>query len=212
MSQQLAGTLKAIADHFDMSVTWLKRYAKEDTLLGFDEGNEQGISYGNEGRILYALTRVLKPERILEIGTYQGGSAAHLAAACKENGSGHVTTVDIAPNGGAGIPNDLREYITVQWMDANFYIPQVQEPFDFIFDDGNHSEFQVHVIYQNLRRILKVGGYILSHDVTTGMAQYIREGMRKGGVNLNQVKIYVTDPSPCGLSMYKFTGENYEPL
>src|SRR3990167_5457711 len=124
MSQQLAGTLKAIADHFDMSVTWLKRYAKEDTLLGFDEGNEQGISYGNEGRILYALTRVLKPERILEIGTYQGGSAAHLAAACKENGSGHVTTVYIAPNGGAGIPNDLREYITVQWMDANFYIQQ----------------------------------------------------------------------------------------
>src|SRR5207237_7710562 len=47
-------------------------------------------------RIIYDHVRETRPDQVLELGTSFGVSAAYVAAALDENGSGHITTVDHA--------------------------------------------------------------------------------------------------------------------
>lgn len=44
--------------------------------------------------ILYGLIRSLKPQTVVEVGTYRGFSASWMAQALKENGSGHLYCID----------------------------------------------------------------------------------------------------------------------
>jgi predicted O-methyltransferase YrrM len=46
------------------------------------------------GRLFYILVRTHKPSRIVEFGTSFGLSAIHLAAALRDNGSGHLITTE----------------------------------------------------------------------------------------------------------------------
>lgn len=200
--------LQQIADDFGLDASALIRYAKEDKRKGNHEGNPHGTSYGIEGQLLYALVRELKPKRILEIGTYQGGGTSHLAAACKANGVGEVVTVDIWEGAGQHVEKEVLDIVTIVHSNIDYYLPLINEPFDFIFEDGEHAEGQVHNIYKYLPKILNPGGYILSHDIAMdGVGDYIRNGIQKGGISLEQIKVYITHPSPCGLSMYRFRVE-----
>lgn len=201
---KLNKNLKQIADDFGLDGRALVRYAKEDTRKGNAEGNRYGTSYGIEGKMLYALVRELKPLRILEIGTYHGGGANHMAAACLKNGVGEVVTVDINPSAGQHIEKKLSELVTVVHKNIDYYLPTITEPFDFIFEDAEHAEGQVHNIYNHLPAILNHGGYILSHDIAMdGVGDFIRNGMKKGGVELKDVHTYITPPSPCGMGIYR---------
>ncbi|WP_213807389.1 class I SAM-dependent methyltransferase [Granulicella sp. dw_53] len=55
-----------------------------------------GLNFGTEdfSQLLYALVRMHKPECVVELGTGLGVSALWMALAAKENGVGHVWTVD----------------------------------------------------------------------------------------------------------------------
>ena len=46
------------------------------------------------GELLWGLVRYLKPEIIVETGTYRGFAASCMALACRENARGHVWTID----------------------------------------------------------------------------------------------------------------------
>lgn len=46
------------------------------------------------GRLFYLLVRTYKPSRIVEFGSSFGLSAIHLAAALRDNGSGHLITTE----------------------------------------------------------------------------------------------------------------------
>lgn len=196
--------LKQIASDYGLDGAAMVRYAKEDTRKGNAEGNKYGTSFGIEGKLLYALVRELKPARILEIGTYHGGGANHLAAACRKNGMGQVVTVDIWPGAGQHIEEENRKFVTVIHENIDFYLPKITPRFDFIFEDAEHAEGQVHNIYAALPQILNRGGFILSHDISMdGVGDFIRNGMKKGGVDLADVNVYVTPPSPCGIGVYQ---------
>ena len=203
--------LRKIARWYGIAEGELIHYAAEDTLLGGKEGNPVGTSYAVDGHLLYALVRYCKPERILEIGTDHGGSAKHMAAACQRNGKGHVTTVDNNPASGDGLTEGDREWITQEIADAALWIPRYEgPPFDFIFEDGSHSEFLCHLVYFNLPRILRVGGFILSHDVAVGVRRAVLAGIKKGGVDMEHLHFITPDPSPLGFSIYQYTQEAYE--
>jgi predicted O-methyltransferase YrrM len=200
-----------IESWYGLDAKRLAGYASEDLLLGGVEGNPFGTSYAVDGNLLYALVRELKPKRILEIGTDHGGSALHMASACKRNQQGHIWTVDINPDSGDGLINDDARWITQIIADASPWVADYDgEPFDFIFEDGAHSEYQVHVVYENLPRILKPGGFILSHDVSTGVGEAVLNGIRKGGADMDHVHIVTPDPSPLGFSIYRYDTETYE--
>lgn len=50
-------------------------------------------NYGHP-KVLYGLIRSMKPQVIVEIGTYRGYSSAWMAKALQENNTGHIYTVD----------------------------------------------------------------------------------------------------------------------
>lgn len=197
-------TLKAIAADFNLDSTALIRYAREDTIRGQDKGNLDGTAFTNDGKLLYALVRLLKPQHILEIGTYRGGSVNHLAAAVIKNGGGHIVTVDIWQRGGEAILDEYQDIVAVVHENSDFFLERFAAPaFDFIFEDGPHSEHSVHNIYQSLPRVLEDGSFILSHDTDTGMREYINNGMRKGGADMDAVRFYSVG-LPVGMSVYRF--------
>jgi len=67
-------------------------------LWAYAEGG--GDSEVEMGELLYGLIRMLKPDLVVETGTYKGGATRYMARACKENDSGHVVTCETHyPNG-----------------------------------------------------------------------------------------------------------------
>lgn len=198
----LVVSLTKLAGDYTLDSEALAKYAAEYTVKGNDQGNPYGTSFTVEGQFLYALARTVKPRRILEIGTYHGGGASLLAAACEANGGGEVVTVDIWNEAGQHIPEPLQRRVTVIHEDANTWILKDIGIFDFIFEDGNHSENQVHTIWQEHPRILAPGGWLITHDIATGMMHYILRGIEKGGVKRSEIRTYITPPSPCGIGIW----------
>lgn len=216
-NEGLQQAFETVGNLFGLDSAKMIRYAKRDKFSGNDEGNDYGISFGVEGRFLYGLLRELKPARVLEIGTHHGGSASHLALACKHNRRGHVWTFDISEHAGKHFEGEVVDLITYGWANAETKLREKidggMEPFDFIFEDGGHSEHQVHTIYNMLPSLLKPGCFIISHDIAMeGVGQYILNGMKKAGVRLDDVKVILVPPSPCGLGIYQFDPDNWNPI
>jgi predicted O-methyltransferase YrrM len=193
----LSDALEAIAGQVELSGDQLRLFAR------MDKQPRGSMDYREECVVLYALVRALRPARALEMGTHMGGSATHIAQALADNRKGHLTCVDINPLAGRDIPDNLRSYVTVTIADIDAYIRRDDVGgFDFIFEDGAHSEFQVHTIYERLDKLLAPGGVIVSHDAAVeGVRDFIAAGIRKGiGV---EAPVYTVDPSPLGFTVYR---------
>ena len=124
------------------------------------------------GEFLHGLVRVVKPERILETGTRYGHAAAYLALGLRENGGGHLTTIEINPaytQMAAELMGRIGcgAYVTCVCGDATQYTPS--EPQDMIFLD---SEIQMRFgDWVRLWPWLKEGGYLICHDLHRQMNQ-----------------------------------------
>ncbi len=115
-----------------------------------------------QGATLRSLTRIIKPMRAVEIGTFTGYSALTIAAAMPDNSI--LYTIDI---------NDETAYIAEEAFAASKYgerieqrigsaldvIPALGGVFDMVFMDGNKREY---VEYYNM---LMDGGYLASGSV-----------------------------------------------
>lgn len=121
-------------------------------------------------RFLYELSKPEgegHPRFAVEIGTYTGGSAAHMAAlGCR------VLTIDSNPNAARlaarfGMPN--LEAVT---SDSMAFIGDLASypPIDILFIDGNHTFNQAYGEYEGYRRRVRDGGVILFDDLALPMA------------------------------------------
>jgi predicted O-methyltransferase YrrM len=107
-----------------MDTQWLDTYEEETAI---------GPVQRDEALLLYAITRVIRPRRVLEFGTYRG----HSAKAFLEGGAEHVTTVDINPWIDPALGLDKygnRLSMTICSMD-DF---ESKLPYDLIFFDASH--------------------------------------------------------------------------
>ncbi len=118
-----------------------------------------------QGRILKMLVRMIRPENILEVGTFTGYSAICMAEGLGENGK--VWTFDI---------NDEMEDFTRSWIegspvaekinfiigDANTEAPKLGVVFDLIFLDGDKRTYVE--TYEHLLPLLRKGGFILADN------------------------------------------------
>jgi len=96
---------------------------------------------------LYVATRVLKPEVVVEIGSYHGGTAETFARALVANRSGQIHTV--APHEGAMVraniaawPEAMRERVVFHEMNsAEFFagLGQSGQTAQIFLIDGNHD-------------------------------------------------------------------------
>lgn len=131
-----------------------------------------------------AMVRILKPDRILEIGTFEGNTTVNLAA----NGpaSARVFTLDLPPDWGRRyalnvpdihfnaatgnhtgrqfIDSPHADRITQLWGDSAEFDWDAHGPFDFILIDGCHTYEYAVSDTRNALRVLRPGGAIVWHD------------------------------------------------
>lgn len=119
-----------------------------------------------QGRVLSMLSKLIRPEHILEIGTYTGYATLCLCEGMQKNGS--VDTIDINEEL-AFIQKkyfDLspwKDQITQHIGDAMEIIPSLDKKYDLVFIDADKENYLNY--YDMIVPKMKVGGIILSDNV-----------------------------------------------
>ncbi len=114
-----------------------------------------------QGRLLVMLTRLVKPRRVLELGTFSGYSALCFAEGMASDG--HVDTVEVEH------AEELEELfsdksVTLHTGDAEELLPSLLEAneYDLVFIDANKRRYVQY--YQIIRPYLKSGAVILADN------------------------------------------------
>ena len=119
-----------------------------------------------QGRVLSMFSKMIRPERILEIGTYTGYSALCLAEGLTPNGK--LVTIDINEELAARVRGYFAESSYAKQIDyligdAMELIPALNEKWDIVFIDADKDNYINY--YQLVFPMVKVGGYIIADNV-----------------------------------------------
>lgn len=139
-----------------------------------DEG--KGYRMWNDGSVevevgtfLYGLVQLLKPNLVLETGTYKGGAASYIAESLKDNGYGKLDTVEFdfthvqeARNriGRLGLDN----FVNFVQLESLKFEPRIEpEQYDLMWLD-TEMNLRFHELVKFFK-YLKPGGYAFIHDM-----------------------------------------------
>ena len=119
-----------------------------------------------QGRILSMISCMIKPEVILEIGTYTGYSALCLAEGLQPNGK--LITLDINEELEVRVRNYFKEsafngHIDYRIGNALEIIPSLTTDFDLVFIDADKENYARY--YDLVINRVPLGGYILADNV-----------------------------------------------
>ena len=152
-----------------------------------DEIVKWAMNFGTKGKFRVKTTQIpseiaglatevakLQPKVVVEIGTYEGGTALIWAQLASER----VITCDLAPAGPRGEliqafpPPDSNCRVSVMTGDSHApaFVERVERELagktvDFLFIDGDHREAGVEADYRNYRHLVRPGGLIAFHDI-----------------------------------------------
>jgi predicted O-methyltransferase YrrM len=148
--------------------------------------NEES-GHSNQVDLLYvaAMAKARGAVNIFEIGTYQGRTTYHLAAASP---NARVTTLNLPPEKDPSVAaflgivykgTDKENQITQLFADSQEFDPNPYTgQMDYIFVDGDHSYELVKNDTEKALVMLKPGGMIVWHDYAAkspGVVRYIKE-------------------------------------
>lgn len=124
------------------------------------------ISGHLQGRVLSMLMKMIRPEYILEIGTYTGYSALCLAEGLSSDGK--LVTIDKNEEleervNGYFNGSIFSEQIDFRLGNAMEIVPTLDYPWDVVFLDADKYNYQNY--YNLVIDQLKPGGYILADNV-----------------------------------------------
>jgi len=199
----------SIGTTFGLNEQQLIAYAHQDDVGGWDKDAGRwpvGSIWSVEGKAIYALVRMLQPDIAVEVGTYHGCSAEHIAAALRDNGKGKVYCVDNAAWGvapGHMIADWALAYIEFvnadagDWFDDN---PDIAAGVGFVFEDGDHSPELCERVWGGATQHIQAGGMIVGHDA---MHFLVGDDVRKGIIasGVPNPHFYLIEPSDCGLAV-----------
>jgi caffeoyl-CoA O-methyltransferase len=119
-----------------------------------------------QGRVLSMLSKMIRPKRILEIGTYTGYSALCLTEGLADDGL--LITIDINDElqwiqDKYFLMSPLGKKIERHFGNALTLIPELKEDFDIVFMDADKENY-IHYYHLLIDR-LKSGAYILIDNV-----------------------------------------------
>jgi predicted O-methyltransferase YrrM len=119
-----------------------------------------------QGKLLEMISKMIRPSRILEIGTYTGYSAICLARGMTEGGMLH--TIEINDELKDFIEHYLErsgmnDRITLHIGDALHTMENIREDFDLIYIDGDKREYPGYLKIS--RKKLRKGGFLLADNV-----------------------------------------------
>lgn len=142
----------------------------------------RGKDHPRYGRFVYSFAKVHKPELVVEVGSYAGGTAVGWARAMKENGRGRIICVDMDVYSRGTFPELTaknihatgfsEERLELLGGNSRELIPRLSEKYtgqvDIYLVDGDHTYEGALADLENGRRMMRRGGYILVHDVDPG--------------------------------------------
>lgn len=162
----LYDALATIGQRLNIDAHHLWEYAQEDAIGGRDTGNWQPMSlHADEGRVLYALVRALRPRACLEIGVADGCSATHILTALHRNQHGELYSYDIDPACGGGVPVHLRGRWHLNIVDDALTVPSFPAA-QFVFEDGPHTYDWTAAMYRRIDREIRPR-VLVTHDYYT---------------------------------------------
>lgn len=143
---------------------------------GYSAFNDAGIEI-ETGEFLYALTRLLKPQAVLETGTHQGIGASYMGQALKDNGFGKLTTVEfLQPHYDVAVERmkklELTDFVECVKADAASLYPPAEGAvpiYDLILLDTEPQTRFMELI--EFERVLLPGGFVFIHDLHRHMGQ-----------------------------------------
>lgn len=135
----------------------LREYAKENHIY---------IVKPQVERLLSVILSILKPEKILEVGTAIGYSSMLMLKYAGENS--HVTTIErdeeVLLMAKANIKlRGLDDKIRCIFGDATEVLESITGEYDFIFIDAAKGQYRDH--FEKSLKLIKSGGVILTDDV-----------------------------------------------
>lgn len=128
--------------------------------------NPRMLSGHLQGRFLSMISRMIRPERILEIGTYTGYSALCLCEGLQEGGK--LITIDINEE----LETMTRTYFLDSGFAANIdyrignaleIIPSLHETFDIVFIDADKVNYISY--FKLCLEKVRTGGFIIADNV-----------------------------------------------
>ncbi len=119
-----------------------------------------------QGRVLSLLSKMIRPKRILEIGTFTGYSAICLAEGLESDG--RLITIDINEEFKDIIERYLqqspnRDQIDLKIGNALDIIPELNENFDLVFIDADKENYMNY--YELVIDKLNPGGFVIADNV-----------------------------------------------
>jgi predicted O-methyltransferase YrrM len=119
-----------------------------------------------QGRFLSMISHMVKPDYILEIGTYTGYSALCLAEGLKENGK--IITIDINEEIEKFVRNFFEQSLYKNKIDYRIgnaldIIPAIEYQLDMVFIDADKENYTAY--YDLVFEKVKTGGYIIADNV-----------------------------------------------
>ena len=119
-----------------------------------------------QGRLLTMLTRMVRPRRVLELGTFSGYSALCLAEGLPDDDC-RVDTIEINDEQEDFIREHLvlspyGKRVTLHIGDARDIVPQLDARFDLVFIDANKRQYVEY--YDLVMDYLNDGGFIIADN------------------------------------------------
>jgi predicted O-methyltransferase YrrM len=127
------------------------------------------------GVTVYNLCRKLKPTAVIETGVSGGVSSAYILCALDDNKYGELYSIDLPWGEQSGwiIPDYLRNRWHLELGRSSEKLPPLCEKLgviDIFLHDSEHSYQNMFFEYQTAWAYLKVGGLLLSHNVSHNRA------------------------------------------
>ncbi|MBT7554270.1 MAG: O-methyltransferase [Flavobacteriaceae bacterium] len=158
---------KDILDYVELNSqqepTLLKELNKETHLKIL---NPRMLCGSYQGRVLSIISKIIKPKKVLEIGTYTGYSALCIAEGLDKNGIIH--TIDINEElkeiqnkyfKKSGFENQIHQHIG----NAIEIIPKINECFDFVYLDADKENYDKY--FDLVIDKIVSGGVLISDNV-----------------------------------------------
>lgn len=205
-----------------ISKKFIKHFARGDNWHELDVKSGD-LGYG---WIHYSLIKLLKPRRVLVVGSRYGFVPAVCAQALKDIGGGVVDFVDAGYQsanpqdknhwGGVGFWKKvnvdkhfnrfgLYKYINFYLMTSEEYVKKyLKRKYDYVYLDGDHSYKGVKGDFDRFWPRLNKEGYLALHDIyTTHNLGNLDYGVNKFWQEIKKSKRYnqVEFPGQCGLGI-----------
>lgn len=234
LQSDINACLEAVAKHFNRPASFERSMPVLKTINGFEDlhwlftCNKTnwgiiGMDLG-EAAFLYRLVKSLRRARCLEIGRFKGGSTFLIAAALDDESrllsvDNHTKLTHLFD--GSALDASLRKALKSCGLDHKVEllvqdsstVPLVDNSFDLVFVDGDHTYEGVSRDWQNLKRAVKPGGHVLFHDAVEGRPYAtVHEGVNRlvQEIEANEAEYFVRKTSEGSLAYFVRTERPFD--